>query len=306
VKATDHRGRDVTAAVRARDGKTVDGFAHRSWIGFAEDHAAEFDFGDQLAGIAANRRVYLVLAGWTDYPYPEAIYAAAQAGVPMAVPRLERQTADGRWESLGELGFPAGLPKVMTREVSGLAGAKGLKLRVRTNLQIYWDQVYLAPLSETPAAVAVPVSRATLAHRGFLQEVTPDGKRTPVGYTDDRTEPAAVTRWRGNLTRTGDVTPLLTTVDDRFVLCGPGDEVTVEFDAAGLPPVKPGHVRSFVLRTHGYCKDTAPFTKTGGDVGPLPFRGMGNYPDGAVDRSKAPAGQADYDREWNTRPVGGR
>jgi hypothetical protein len=161
-------------------------------------------------------------------------------------------------------------------------------------------------VAETPAVVALPVTRATLVHRGFMQEVTPPGKRTPVGYTDDRTEPVAVTRWRGNLTRIGDVTPLLTAIDDRFVLCGPGDEVTVEFDASGLPPVKPGYVRSFVLRTHGYCKDTAPFTATGGEVGPLPFRGMGGYPDGAADRSKAPVGQAEYDREWNTRPAGGR
>ena len=70
--------------------------------------------------------------------------------------------------------------------------------------------------------------------------------------------------------------------------------------------MKPGHVRSFVLRTEGYCKDTAPFTKTGGDVGPLPYRGMSRYPDGAADRSRAPAGQAEYDLEWNTRPVRGR
>lgn len=306
LKATDHRGCDVTEVVRTRDGTAVDGFAHRSWIGMAEDHTVEFDFGDQLAGLDSRERVFLVLAGWTDYPYPEAIYAAAQAGVPMTVPVLEQQTAGGRWEPVGELGFPAGLPKVMTREVPGLAGAKGLKLRVRTNLQIYWDQVHLAPAAETPSAVALPVSRATLAHRGFMQEVTPAGKRTPAGYTDDRTESVAVTRWRGNLTRTGDVTPLLTAVDDRYVLCGPGDEVTVEFDATALPPVKPGHVRSFVLRTHGYCKDAASFTATGGEVGPLPFRGMSSYPAGAADRSKAPADQAEYDREWNTRPAGGR
>jgi Flp pilus assembly protein TadD len=306
IRATDQRGRDVTAAVRVRDRKAVNGFAHRSWVGMAEDHTVEFDFGDQLAGLGAGKRVFLVLAGWTDYPYPEAICAAAQAGVPMTAPVLERQTADGKWEPLGDLGFPAGLPKVMTRELTGLAGAKGLKLRVRTNLQIYWDQVYLAAAAETPKTASLPVSRATLAHRGFMQEVTPDGKRTPAGYNDDRTEPVAVTRWTGNLTRTGDVTPLLTTIDDRFVLCGPGDEVTVEFDASTLPPVAPGHVRSFVLRTHGYCKDTALFTATGGAVGPLPFRGMGTYPGGAADRAKAPAGQVTYDREWNTRPAGGR
>ena len=61
----------------------------------------------------------------------------------------------------------------------------------------------------------------------------------------------------------GSVAPL---ADDRFVLIGPGDELTAEFDAGKLPPVKPGYVRSFVLRTHGYCKDSSLYTATSGDV----------------------------------------
>ena len=136
-----------------------------------------------------------------------------------------------------------------------------------------------------------------------MQEVMPNGK-PPIEYNNDRTEPVSATKWHGKLTRTGDVTALLTEVDDRFVLAGPGDEITIEFDATKLPDLKPGHVRSFVLRTNGYCKDTAPFTQTGGHVGPLPYRNMTSYPDGAFDRTKAPDQQGTYDREWNTRSAG--
>ncbi len=301
--ARDHRGRDVAETLSARDAKTVSGFRRRNWIGFAEEHFVELDFGDKLAGLAEDRRVVLVLAGWIEYPFPETIFGAAQAGVPMLPPVLERQTAGGTWEPVADLGFPAGLPKVMTRELTGLAGAKGLKLRVRTNLQIYWDQIYLAPVEAPISPTTLPVARATLAQRGFMQEVSA-GRRMPAEYNDDRTEPVSVTKWRGKLTRTGDVAPLLMRTDDLFVICGPADEVTVEFDATRLPPVKPGQVRSFVLRTHGYVKDVAPFTATGGDIGPLPFAGMASYPDGAADRSKAPPAQEAYDREWNTRPAG--
>src|SRR4029453_6758796 len=152
-----------------------------------------------------GKKLYLVLAGWTDYPYPESIFAAAQAGVPVLFPVLERETAGGG-EKGCDLGFPAGLPRVMTREVSELAGATGLTLRVRTNLQIYWDQVFLAPSAEAPAAVSLPVAKATLAHRGFIQEVAGGGSN-PIEYNDDRLEAVAITRWRGNLTRLGDVTP---------------------------------------------------------------------------------------------------
>jgi hypothetical protein len=93
----------------------------------------------------------------------------------------------------------------------------------------------------------------------------------------------------------------LTAADDRFVVSGPGDEITVRFDAAKLPAVPAGWERSFVLRARGYSKDTAPYTATGGNVEPLPFRAMKNYPDfGGV---QAPTTDA---AKWNTRPVGGR
>jgi hypothetical protein len=130
--------------------------------------------------------------------------------------------------------------------------------------------------------------------------VYPDG-RPPLAYDDSKTESVPITRWKGKLTRTGDVTELLTAADDRFVVSGPGDEITVRFDAAKLPPLSPGWERSFVLRSRGYSKDTAPYTATGGDVLPLPFRAMKNYPDfGGV---RPPATDA---AKWNTRPVGGR
>ncbi len=278
VKATDHTGKDVTRTLQDRDGKTVDGFAKRTWMGYAEEHFVELDFGAKLKELPADKPVYLVAAGWTDYPYPESILAATQAGIAMLPPVLERQTPDGKWVKLGDLGFPAGLPKVMTVPVGDwLTAGTGAKFRIRTNLQVYWDQLFLG-VAETPATVhELPPVAAALSNPGFVQEITTGGK-PPQAYDPNRFEAVAVTKWKGAFTKVGDVTELMSKVDDRFVLCGPGQEVTVTFDAAKLPPLKDGWVRSFVLRTHGYCKDTAPTTVTGGEVGPLPFRGMTAYP----------------------------
>jgi hypothetical protein len=183
--------------------------------------------------------------------------------------------------------------------VTGFLGPGPCTLRLRTNLQVYWDQVYLARQGGAlPRVSSRPVaSAATLRHRGFAQEVDVAGT---VAYDDNRLELVATTRWRGRLTRLGDVAELVKARDDRFVLCGPGDEVEIAFDAAGLPPPGPGQVRSFVLRCWGYCKDTAPTTRTGGHTHPLPRTGMVDFP---------PPGPADgaqrrYDREWNTRLAG--
>lgn len=296
-KATDHRGRDVTKLVLDRDRRAPEGFHLRSWIGFAEDHSVTFDFGD----LPVARRWYLVAASWTEYPYPESIFAAERAGVPLQFPVLERLAADGKtWEPLGDLGFPAGLPRVMTRPLPDLKPGP-CTLRVRTNMQVFFDQVFLAPAEDVGLKVhSLSVTKADLAARGFLQEVFPDG-RPPLAYDDGKTEAVPIAKWKGKVTRLGDVTELLTAADDRFVLCGPGDEIVVRFDATKLPPLPAGWERSFVLRARGYSKDTGVFTATAGHVMPLPFRAMKNYPD--FGGAKAPATDAD---KWHTRPVGGR
>jgi tetratricopeptide (TPR) repeat protein len=309
--ARDHRGRDVLPKLLTRDRDTVDDFAHRTWIGFAEEHAVELDFGEQLAGFKADEPLILCLAGWTEYPYPESIWAANQAGVALAPPVLERRDAEGRWQVIAQPGFPAGLPRVITCDLTGKLGGERCALRLRTNMCIYWDQIFVAPLLErlpagevgrqTPRrfhAVGLDVHDANLATRGCMQEFSPDG-RAPSIYDYDRIAPVLTVQPAGRLTRVGDVTELLRETDDCFVIFGPGDEVTARFDARKLPALPEGWVRSFVLQSAGFCKDGAPFTEHGGTVAPLPFRGMSNYPYPA--NEQYPPAHADYQRIYNTR-----
>jgi hypothetical protein len=309
VRATDHRGKDVTATLRWRDRDTVSDYALRSWLGFAEEHWVELDLGDRLAKFGPNDRLILCLAGWTDYPYPESIWAAQQAGIELQPPLLERPGDDGQWQVVAEAGFPAGLPRVMTLDVSGKLGGPNCRLRLRTNMQVFWDQIYVAPLLETVEpgkagtvrATCLEVASARLSARGCMQEHSPDG-RQPTVYDYDRLEAVPVSRLAGRLTRFGDVTELLRGLDDRFAIFGPGDELDVRFAAQALPELPPGWKRSFVLRTWGYCKDCSPFTASGDTVGPLPFRGMRDYPYGPGEQFPQP----DYDRRFNTRRVGAR
>lgn len=318
-QATDHRGRDVTATLRAWDRRTLD-FARRSWLGFAEDHHVVLDFGTQLARLSPQQPAVLCLAGWTDYPYPESIWAAAQAGVSMKPPRLERRGADGTWRTLGgEAGFPAGLPRLMTLDVTGQLSGPECVLRLGTNLHVYWDQIYVAPVRAriaasrlTPGARittdactvhCLEVARARLVPAGCPQEFSPDG-RPPVMYDHGRRAAVPVTRLQGKLTRYGDVSELLTGRDDRFVVFGPGDEAAVEFDATALPTLPPGWERTFVMRSWGYCKDAAPFTATGGTVEPLPFAAMTRFPYGPTERYPTTPAHADYLRRYQTRAVG--
>jgi hypothetical protein len=305
VRARDHKGRDVTATLRHWDRDTVSGFARRTWAGFAEEHWIELDFGDRLAHFGSRDRLMLCLAGWTDYPYPDSIWAAEQAGIPLVTPVLERRGDDGRWHTvISEAGFPAGLPRMILLDVTGKLGGKGCVLRLRTNMQIFWDQVFVAPVLENEfRATPLEVSKAILEERGCMKEYSPDG-REPLLYDYHRLERVPVNVQSGRLTRLGPVADLLRARDDRFVIFGPGDEITVHFDARGLPPLLTGWKRSFVLRTAGYCKGCGIFTLTGDTVEPLPFQKMRSFPYEPGQPYPRTPRHEEYLRQYNTRLVG--
>ncbi len=300
TRAEDDTGHDVTNLIREHDGRRRCGFQLRSWIGFAADHWIAFDFAEDLSSLPAGQRCVLVLRGWTDYPFPESIFAAEQAGVPLQPPVLEGLDADGRWQKVIDLGFPAGLPRTITCDVTGRLTTQFRRWRIRTNMHIYWDEIFLALLEDPadPRIHSLHPRRADLAFYGILKERR-IGTGPLVEYDPIRTENATMTRWRGLLTRYGDVTELLTCLDDRLVIIGPGDEITVTFDATRLPELPAAWTRSFILRTYGWCKDASPFTATGGSVHPLPFRAMSQYPPPAHERYP----HADDLRRWHTRPM---
>jgi hypothetical protein len=315
-QAVNHKGRDATEALRHWDRHTVDDFARRAWLGYAEDHWIDLDFGAQLNHYGAEDRLFLCLAGWTEYPYPEAIWAAEQAGVSLKAPSLQRRQANGKWATvLEELGFPAGGPRLITVEVTGKLTGRSCVLRIPTNMQIFWDQVYVVPLLErVPAAVksrtsphlrfhTLKVDRATLSYHGFLKEYSPDGK-LPVLFDHERPEKVLVPKISGRMTRLGDVTELLWHRDDQFVIMGPGEEVTAEFDAAHLPALPSGWTRSFVLRACGYSRSCGPFIASGGTVEPLPFRKMSNFPYGPTEHYPRTPAHQEYLRRYLTRDVG--
>jgi hypothetical protein len=284
VSATDLAGRDVTEVLRQRDRRTVDGFRKLShWVGYAEEHGIVLDFGDRLAKLGPRDRVVLCLAGWVEYPYSQTNYAAATAGVRLKPPVLERQRDDASWEVLeSDPGYPAGMPRMTTLDLTGKLAGKRCVLRLRTNMECYWDQAFLAlPLPDAGLCVTkLNVSRAVLRDRGYTREVSPDGK-LPLEYDYAHIDPAPLARLEGKLTRYGDVADLLRSDDDRFCLIGPGDEARLEFSAESMPSLPRGWTRSYVLRAVGYCKDADPFTASSDHIGPLPWKGMGKYPFGA-------------------------
>ena len=310
VRATDLEGRDVTETLRHWDRRTVDTFRKREgWIGYAEDHAIILDFGDRLSRCGPSDPLVLCLAGWVEYPYSQTNYAAATAGVALQPPAIERRRDDGRWEVIEpHAGYPAGMPRLMTLDLTGKLAGPQCVLRIKTNMECYYDQAFIAVRDRAAEAslrvITLPVARAELGYRGYTREVSPDG-RQPLIYDYDHVDPAPLARFSGKLTRYGDVARLLQADDDQLCLVGPGDEVRIEFEATGLPPLPEGWTRSYVLRSFGYCKDADPFTATSDTVLPLPWRGMPAFPFAPDVKRPSDPPYESYLRVYQTRPAGG-
>ncbi len=307
IRATDLAGRDLTETLRSWDRRTADGFRRlEGWNGYAEEHGIVLDFGDRLSGFGPSDRLFLCLAGWVEFPFSQTNYAASTAGVALRLPVLERRQADGSWKILeAEAGCPSGLPKLSTLELTGKLDGPNCVVRLRTNLECYWDQAFVAVVNPHAGirVTSLPVARAELAYRGYTAETSPDG-RMPMLYDYDTVVPMPLTRMSGPLTRYGDVAPLLRADDDQLCLVGPGDEVRVEFDGKPAPSLPADWTRAYVLRVAGYCKDADLFTATGDTVGPLPWRGMSSYPFGPEGQRPLDPAYRKYLRTYQTRPAG--
>ena len=276
----------------------------RRFLGFCQPHTLELDFGDQAAAFGPQDRVFLFVNGSIEYPYSSTLYAAGQARIGWEPIRIERLNAQGRWQTIvPDGGAPGGVGRMFTIPLTGQVGGPRCRLRLTTNFELCYDQVFLArDAGRSQVAVrSVPLVEATLRRLGFPREVSPDGRLPLVYDYEQRDLFAPFHLLSGPHTRYGSVLELLREADDQFALVGPGDEIALRFDAAALPAVPAGRTRSFVLVSHAYCKDMDLYTGTPQTVEPLPFHGMSRYPYPASEHYPDTAATRHYRETYNVR-----
>jgi Flp pilus assembly protein TadD len=298
--AWDDRGHDVLELLSKRDHRYVRDFKNINFAGYANMHSLTLDLGPWID--RAPLRMYM--QGFIEYFTATSMYAAWQAGIDPVAPYLEAQMPDGSWKRvLDDMGFPAGLPRAIVVDLTGKLPAGTRKIRISTNLQIYWDQILLdnGPDGTKFRTTELPLSGSSLAFRGYPQQI--DGE-TPGDLTYNY-EKVSMTgpfsRQRGTYTRYGDVTELLKAADDHYVIFGSGEDIDLEFSAAPLPPLPKGWKRDYFFYANGYVKDmdfyeALPFT-----VAELPFRKMTAYPYPDMEHYPEDPASNEYRLEWNDR-----
>jgi len=255
--------------------------------------------------------LWLVADGWV-YPTDTSINLAISQGDHDAPRSLTLEVPDGTggWTvAKSDIGFPAGKSKTMLIDLSDVGGAdRPRRVRLRTNMEIYWDRLAWAtgrPDTEVHTHVMTPDS-ARLRYRGFSKVVQTERRKPTVPVYDSIASTAPI--WRdleGYHTRFGDVRPLLTQTDDRYVIMNAGDEMVLRFDAPPLPDSSRDWTRDFVLIGDGWVKDgdyNTGFSKT---VRPLPYHGMKDYatPPGPLEEDPAYKKHPSDWRTYHTRYV---
>jgi Tfp pilus assembly protein PilF len=278
----------------------------RRYFGFCRPHTLELDFGDRLSALRAGDQVYLFIEGSIEYPYSQTVYAASQSRVGWEPIRVEARGRDGQWETVvPDGGAPGGTGRMMTIDLNGKVDAGTRKLRLTTNLEIYYDQIFIGRqvgLGQVRIQL-VPLADAELRRVGFAREYSPDGRR-PLIYDYDRMDASApFLALRGAYTRYGPVTELLSRFDDKYVLVGPGDELALRFNAAAVTAARAGMTRSFVLISHAWSKDMDLYTVSGGALEPLPFQRMSQYPYPPNEHYPDSEEYRNFLRSYNTRLI---
>ncbi len=280
--------------------KYVRDFTNLPFAGFANLHSLTIDIGSW----SDRRPLRLLLHGFIEYFSASSMYSAWQAGLSPIPPYIEAQMPDGSWRKVvADMGFPAGLPRTVTVDLTGKLPVGVTRLRITTNLQIYWDQALVDNESspkQAPGVAALethttelPLARGTLAFRGYPQQL--DG-RTAGDLTYNYQRISATGPF---VPHTG--APLLHAVDDEFVIFGTGEDMDLEFSAAPLPELPKGWSRDYFFYANGFVKDMDFYEAKPFSVGSLPFHGMSAYPYPASEHYPTDAAHTAYQLEYNTR-----
>lgn len=294
ISCTDEKGANCTDALKAYDDKWSYSNSNNKIDPKNLKKSFVLDFGD----LSNASTIQLVLRGARDY--------AASAQYPGNSARsIQVKDANGNWVEIynkNQLGSD-GTPRLRVVDLTGkfLSNDYHVKVSFDTFNANYFAvdtsaQVPFEAHTYTPDTVSLGYYGFSAIDRTHFY----DHDFYKVSPVPDR----VFKNQYGYFTKYGDVTPLLSSQDDHFVVMRYGDQLSVEFPY--VAPVDPGMERSFILVNNAYYKHAT--YGTSGVLGQssdyLPYQGMTSY---GLDMTPYPTTPENttYRNEWNTRYLPG-
>ncbi len=310
VSATDDLGKDVTELVSTLDGRALSSFGKGQFQGITRDHYLEVDLGRDAP---ASGPLYLIGQG-SIHDTESSLNVAITQGDRWHAKGMTIEVPDGNggWVAApaeSNRGFPAGRKKTVVFDLTNAFRPNTpRKVRIRTNLEIYWDCITWAEGAPTAPtrAVTLDANVADLHYRGYSVIEHPDPNAPAPEVPNYNEIESTKAKWRdliGYYTRYGDVKELISQIDDRYVIVNSGDELSLRFPEQAAPPA--GYVRDFILVGDGWIKDgdfNSTFSKT---VLPLPYHAKDLYvtPPGALEDEYVYKHHPDDWQNYHTRYV---
>jgi hypothetical protein len=298
-KGTNVGGENVLTRISALDGVFTpgnNGLYSQAWNNISLNQLT-IDLGN-LSGADQIKLVINGRADWGDpapyYPWIERFEEAAAKGLVAdgtevsPAPFMEVKDLNGNWvrpPNDKQIPLPSDyVARTFVVDVTDLfpAGTTDYEIRIFNFWNITWD--YIGIDLSTQENVTV-------------QKITPQATFTQLWETSSNSS--------GIFTRYGDVTPLIQTADEMYVIGRQGDQILLRFPMADLSEPAEGMEREYFLVTACFYKDEPGawgfgFTFT---VDPLPFQGMSGYPYPATESYPYDSAHLAYLEEYNTRVI---
>ena len=305
VLVTDGTGRDVTSLISAADNvlwhgkgttspssltiKLLAGTTTPAHLKLLIKRGKE---GNQSGGTGSDVLQYKNSSGvFVSVPSSYNPFSGTRAGAPASSRNLSNTYGlDTKVIDLSGL-------SIKDNEIRFLAG----------NNQLFWviDQLAVDTSADEAVTTTTLAPYAADFHfRGVSELVSSDSDDPHLDIDQPDYAHLAKTVGAGNpltgyATRYGDVLPLVTTEDDKFVIATQGDELALKYS---IPAQADGTERDFLYKTIDYHKSYhAPL---GDQIAPLPFKAMTQYPYHTdVEHYPTDAGHQVYQDTYNTRSV---
>jgi len=258
---------------------------------YPEWHYIELDFGE-----IEEDDLELVFRANSEFPWtPE---GSARKKAFSKVSEIEVYNGTG-WEVAPQkLPLPKDIPRDHAIDITGISPDSHYKLRLKWVHRTLVNYVKIALAVDEPVSIVeLNLTSADLGYHGLSYK---DHRGSVLSPIYDWTFPVLFyyDYYPGNYTRYGDVLPLLTENDDKFVIMEVGSEVSMEFD-----DYAPEGDYDFIFYSYGYYKDRKSDRIYGtGPVEPYPFQEMSTYPyNTSVESYPDDEEHNAYKAEYNTR-----
>ena len=198
---------------------------------------------------------------------------------------MQVKDANGNWVRIPDSREfplpPDGAPRTYVIDLTGLFPTNNYSLRINNFWNVTYEYIGVDTTQQQPITIQ------KINPQGYLYQAYPAEVGSPTGA----------------FTKYGNVTPLLLSEDDMFVIGRQGDALSLQFPLSSIAPLAPGMVRDYFLYEASWFKDATGNWGFGFGftVDPLPFQNMSGFPYQPTESYPNDTAHQAYLAQWNTR-----